>query len=121
MRVVNNHHIDLLSSRRHCGYAGNAVRVLATPAVRVLATPGLHPIRCNLVLIGRADKRTGSTPKANAAVQYPAYDLYLHPHRHARSGGCPGMAVETEGADPKTTMRASSSEVKPWRKTRASD
>jgi hypothetical protein len=29
MRVVKNHHMDLLSSRRQGGYAGNAMRVLA--------------------------------------------------------------------------------------------
>jgi hypothetical protein len=29
VRVFQNHHMDLLSSRRHGGYAGNAMRVLA--------------------------------------------------------------------------------------------
>jgi hypothetical protein len=33
MRVVKNHHMDLLSSRRHGGYTGNAMRVLAIRCV----------------------------------------------------------------------------------------
>jgi hypothetical protein len=41
VRVVKNHHIDLLSSPRHSGYAGNAMRVLAALSVSIVMLPGL--------------------------------------------------------------------------------
>jgi hypothetical protein len=52
MRVVKNHHMDLLSSRRHGGCAGDAMRVLAIP-MRVLAIlPEGLKVRRDLILHG---------------------------------------------------------------------